>query len=135
MATLGRPRDRRKEHFWRQTLERFARSGLSAARFCQRHQLPLPSFWAWKRTLRLRDQPPQTSHATAPHSTPTPAQIPALPVFVPLQVQPHADTAPAQPTAAVLEVLLPNGLRLRVGQHFDPDTLQRLLPLLRGASC
>jgi hypothetical protein len=134
MATLGRPRDRRKEHFWRQTLQRFARSGLSAARFCQLHQLPLPSFWAWKRTLRLRDQPPPTSHATAAHRTPAPAQAPQLPVFVQLHVQPD-DSAAAQPSAAVLEVLLPNGLRLRVGQHFDPGTLQRLLPLLRGASC
>jgi hypothetical protein len=134
MATLGRPRDRRKEHFWRQTLERFARSGLSAARFCQFHQLPLHSFWAWKRTLRLRDQPPQTSRATVPHSTP-PAQANELPVFVPLQLQHHTDTVTAQPTAAVLEVLLPNGLRLCIGQHFDPATLQRLLPLLRGASC
>jgi len=134
MATLGRPRDRRKEQFWRQTFERFARSGLSAVQFCQRHQLPLHSFWAWKRKLRLRDQASQTRGATAAHSLLTSAQAPQLPLFVPLQL-PHADTAAAQATAAVLEVLLPNGLRLRVPQHFDPDTLQRLLPLLRGARC
>ena len=135
MATLGRPRDRRKEHFWRQTLKRFERSGLSAARFCQLHQLPLHSFWAWNRTLRLRDQQPQTSRTTKPHSTPPAAKTQELPVFVPLQLLHHADATPAHPTVAVLEVLLPNGLRLQVPQHFDPATLKQLLPLLRGASC
>jgi hypothetical protein len=136
MATLGRPRDRHKEQFWRQTLQRFERSGLSAAQFCRRQQLPPHSFWAWKRTLRLRDQPAQ---ATPPHTAPgpqQPSQLAPLPFFVPLRL-PHQDPRGTPGTAAdlILEVLLPNGLCLRLPQHFDPAALPRLLTVLGGASC
>jgi hypothetical protein len=135
MATPGRPRDRHKEQFWRQTLQRFERSGLSAAPFCRRHQLSLHSFWAWKRTLRLRDQPAQ---ATPPRSAPgpqQPSQPDHLPFFMPLRL-PHQDPRGAPGTAdLILEVLLPNGLCLRLPQHFDPAALPRLLTVLGGVSC
>jgi hypothetical protein len=135
MPRLGRPRDRHKEQFWRQTLQRFAASRLSAAQFCRLHKLSLHTFWAWRRTLRLREQP-----TTAPDSSSTKSKLQtphsaALPLFLPLQVQHQPPASQTHSTAPSVEVLLPNGLRLVVPQHFDPDTLQRLLALLRGASC
>jgi hypothetical protein len=135
MPRSGRPRDRHKEQFWRQTLQRFAASRLSATQFCRLHQLPLHSFWAWKRTLRLRQQPTTPQASAASGRTTQPTQPPPLPVFLPLQVQQAANTPLALPSASALQVLLPNGLRLAVPQHFDPDTLQQLLILLRGVSC
>ncbi len=134
MPTSGRPRDLHKEQFWRQTLQRFAASRLSATRFCQLHKLPLHSFWAWKRTLQLRDQQSRTTAPGPADKTPQASGTSQLPFFLPLQLQqPPADSTARSSTA--LEVLLPNGLRLRVPQHFDPATLQQLLALLRGASC
>jgi hypothetical protein len=134
MAKRGRPRNQHKEQFWRQTLQRFERSGLSAARFCQLHQLPLQRFWAWKRTLRLRDQPAASSQRTAAAKPAQLSQPPALPLFLPLRLLQPADTAQAA-TEPLLEVLLPNGLKLRLPQHCDPAALQRLLPLLGVPSC
>lgn len=135
MATLGRPRDRHKEQFWRQTLQRFERSGLSGAQFCRRQQLPLHSFWAWKRTLRLRDQPAQ---ATPPRSTPgpqQPSQAGQVPFFVPLRLPHPEPRRPASTADLILEVLLPNGLCLRLPQHVDPQALPQLLAVLGGVSC
>jgi hypothetical protein len=136
MARRGRPRDRHKEQFWRQTLQRFERSGLSAAQFCRSQHLPLSSFWAWKRTLRLRDQRPQPTPQPGPTARPAgPSKPAAVPFFVPLRLpQDSPQDAPAT-QELFLEILLPNGLRLRLPQHADTQVLQRLLPLLRGASC
>jgi len=134
MATRGRPRNRHKEQFWRQTLQHFERSGLSATRFCQLQQLPLHSFWAWKRTLLVRDRVVAPSRRSVAEPTVQPSKPAALPLFLPLRLQQPADTVqpPAEP---LVEVLLPNGLRPRLPQHRDPAALQRLLPLLGVPSC
>jgi hypothetical protein len=51
----GKPRDPHKEQHWRQLIERWQRSGLSARAFRQRHHLAVPSFYAWRRRLRQCD--------------------------------------------------------------------------------
>lgn len=132
MATAGRPRDLHKEQFWRQTLQRFARSKLSATRFCQLHKLPLHSFWAWKRTLHLRDQANQHQRSAVPDSDSHKHNTPRLPLFLPLQLQ-QLSTLTTRTHA--LEVLLPNGLRLSVPTNFEPAAVAQLLTLLRGTSC
>jgi hypothetical protein len=134
MTKRGRPRNRHKEQFWRQTLQRFERSGLSATRFCQLQQLSLPSFWAWKRTLLVRDRVAAASQPSLAQPTAQPCQPVALPLFLPLRLQQPADTV-QQLAEPLVEVLLPNGLRLRLPQHCDPAALQRLLPLLGVPSC
>jgi hypothetical protein len=135
MPRRGRPRDLHKEQFWRQTLRRFEASRLSAAQFCRLHNLPLHSLWAWQRTLRCRDQAANATRPTAPVPPLQTAASDPLPFFVPLRLKPdHASSSDAE-LQPLLEVILPNGLRLRVPQHFDSDALQRFLRLLRGASC
>jgi hypothetical protein len=134
MPASGPPRDGRQELFWRRILQRFAESGLSAEHFCRLHQLPLASLLAWQRTLQPRrtpDSAPSTRRGNRP-AQPNPAT--PLPVFLPLTVQRTAATQP-EASASVWEVLLPDGLRLRVPPGFDPDRLARLLALLRGAAC
>ena len=135
MARPGRPRDRQKETFWRQTLQRFEGSGLSAAQFCRRHGLALSSFWAWKRTLRLRQQQTKAAPAATAAAPPKPSQPTALPFFVPLRLQQDNQHDAGVSAPPLLEVFLPNGLRLRLPQHFDSQALQRLLSLLRGVTC
>src|SRR5437763_1955861 len=51
----GKPRDPRKERFWRRMVQQWQRSGLSVRAFCEQHDLSPPSFYAWRRTLADRD--------------------------------------------------------------------------------
>jgi hypothetical protein len=135
MPSFGRPRDQHKEQFWRQTLQRFAQSRLSATQFCRLHQLPLHTFWAWKRTLRLRDSASRPAPQRSPAPAPQAAPFGQLPLFVPLRL-PLDQTHPGPGTQQELvEVLLPNGVRLRLSPQFDTEALQRLLTVLRGVSC
>ena len=104
----GRARDERKEQQWRRWIGEWRASGLSVRAFCDRRGLALPSFYAWRRTLERRA-----------------AEVPA---FVPVQVV--ADAAPAQ--ASALEVVLVDGLTVRVAPGFDAATLRRVLAVLEG---
>jgi hypothetical protein len=47
MPASGPPRNGRQELFRRQTVQRFADSGLSAEQFCRLHQILLASLLAW----------------------------------------------------------------------------------------
>jgi hypothetical protein len=108
----GKPRDPRKERFWRAIFQQWRRSGLSASAFCEQHDLSLPSFYAWRRTLARRAE--QT------------------PAFVPVTIlSPDQPAEPEQAQDSGLELLLPSGCVLRLSTAFDGPTLRRLLPLLQ----
>jgi transposase-like protein len=64
-------RDSKREALWRGVLARQCGSGLSVRAFCRREKVSEPSFYAWRRVLRQRDQ-----------QRPRPA-------FVPLMVRDH----------------------------------------------
>lgn len=130
MPARGRPRNPCKERFWRQTLQRWQHSRLSAAQFCRRHQLNLAAFYHCKRILQLRDHeldqhPPDAPPESTPSTT-------TLPVFLPIQL-------PAQPSdqhaPQAIEVRFPNGVLLRLPTPTDQHALQFLLTILRGPSC
>ena len=107
----GKPRDPRKERFWRRLLRQWQRSGLSVRAFCEQHDLSEPNFYAWRRTLAQRD-----AHAVA---------------FVPVEVLPEPLSPPAADApASGLELLLAGGHVLRIGPAFDAPTLRRLLAAL-----
>ncbi len=111
----GKPRDPDKEHYWRQLIQRWQHSGLSVPAFCQRHRLAVPSFYAWRRTLRLRDR----------------LADPAPPVtFLPVHVR-HDDNTP-RPS---LELVLANGRCLRIPHGYDADQLRQLLLTLEDLPC
>jgi predicted alpha/beta hydrolase family esterase len=84
-----------KEEQWRSRLQRFQTSGVSVARFCQREQVSVPSFYQWRKRLAAA-----TAKVTSP-------------VFVPVRL--------TQPTA--VEIQLPNGARVRVPPG-QPDALR-----------
>lgn len=58
-------RDPQREQFWREVLKRHASSGLSVREFCRREQLAETSFFAWRRTIRQRDEEQQPSEQPA----------------------------------------------------------------------
>jgi hypothetical protein len=112
----GKPRDLAKEQFWRQLLQRWPHSGLSVRDFCLRHHVAVPSFYAWRRTLRLRDR--LASQATPPLT------------FLPVHVR-HDDCEPRPP----LELVLANGRCLCIPHGFDADHLRNVLLTLEAVPC
>jgi hypothetical protein len=56
---MSRGSSRIKVQQWAERLERFARSGLTVAQFCQDESVSVPSFYQWKK--KLADQASQPS--------------------------------------------------------------------------
>jgi hypothetical protein len=98
---------------------------LDTREFCQREALSQPAFYSWRRELARREQ----SDAAAAGSTRQRAAQAAA--FVPVQIATPHPTGPA----AVIEIVLPHGRRVRVRPGFDRDTLQAVLDLLEHRSC
>ena len=55
---------------WAQRLQRFARSGLTAAQFCANEGLSLPSFYSWKRRLATAASRDTADNAPGPRLLP-----------------------------------------------------------------
>ena len=104
-----RCRDPQLEQFWRNTLAAWEKSGKSVRAFCSDRRLQEASFYGWRRTLRERRR-----LAAQP-----------VPRFVPLRVVPEA----------VLEVVLPTGLVVRVPAGAEAATVATLVAALRTATC
>ena len=116
-----------REQHWRDVIQQWHVSGQTVRVFCTEHHLSEPSFYSWRRTITLRDQPQQAAAApTQSTSSDEPADLPA---FVPVRVVPSAvDTTP--PASAGLELVINSSRVVRVPPRFDTDTLRRLLTIL-----
>jgi hypothetical protein len=116
-----------KEQYWRDLIQRWHVSGQTVRVFCAEHHLSEPSFYSWRRTLTLRDQPQHASGASAPLTSRDEPAV--LPTFVPVRVVPSVvDTTPL--ASAGLELVIGSRRVVRVPHHFDADTLRRLLTVL-----
>jgi hypothetical protein len=114
----GKPRDPAKEQRWRHLLDRWQRSGLSVRAFYQPQHLAVPSFYAWRRTLRQRD------------GLARPAGPPVT--FLPVHVRADDTDRDAPPP---LELVLANGRRLRIPPGYDDAQLRQLLRALEDTPC
>jgi transposase len=108
----GRRPDPATHHRWQQRLDRFRKSGLAVAHFCEREGISTASFYAWRR--RLQAEPPPAAAAG--------------PRLVPIRLVPPLPSAP-------VELLLPSGCVLRLSPDTDPTWLRQLLPLLGVVPC
>ena len=99
---------------WQQRLRRFEQSGLSALAFCTEHGLSLPSFYAWRRRLRIMTTPAATDNVS--HN------IPLLPIRL-------------LPSAAPIELVLTTGAILRLPPGCDLTFVRSLVVSLEAASC
>jgi hypothetical protein len=102
-------RNRKPKPDWSDLIDRWKASGQSVATFCAAHHVSQATFYSWRKRL-----------ATGTRRTTRPA-----PAFAPVRVVPD-------PTA---EVILPNGLILRVPATTDPASIARLVAALGGAAC
>ena len=96
---MPRTPDLKLHALWRERIHRQVNSRLTIAQFCARERLPLASFHAWKRRLRLID--------LADHRPALPARSAFLPVTVRVVERPPGEPLP-------IEADLPNGIRLRI---------------------
>jgi transposase-like protein len=97
------------EPFWRDLIDRWKASGQSVAAFCAANRVSQATFYTWRKRLANR-----TGGTTQP-----------APAFAPVRVVPD-------PTA---EVVLPNGLIVRVPATTDPVAVVRLIAALGSAAC
>jgi hypothetical protein len=97
------------ESFWRDLIDRWKTSGQSVTAFCAAHHVNQATFYSWRKRL-----------ATLGRDTAAPA-----PTFAPVRVVPDP----------MAEVILPNGLIVRVPAATDPAAVARLVAALGGAAC
>lgn len=112
MASTATPRRRRREPFWRDLITRQRRSGQSIAAFCRDHGVSQPSFFAWRRRLRLQQDEPAAT-------------------FVPVQV----DLPPLLTHVPPIEIVLGSGTSVRVSDGCDRQTLEMVLAALERPPC
>ena len=104
--TIMEARAATKKDQWRERIAEQERSGLSVKQFCGERRLTECSFYAWRKRLRKKE-----------------------PVRFAL-VEGAALQEPA--TKALLELVLTNGARLRIGTGVDSSTLRTVLEALRA---
>jgi hypothetical protein len=97
------------EPFWRDLIDRWKASGQSVATFCDAHRVSQATFYSWRKRLGTR----------------TRSTTPPAPAFAPVRVVPDP----------MAEVVLTNGLIVRVPTATEPATVARLVAALGGAAC
>jgi hypothetical protein len=120
-------RDRQKERLWRKLTREQVRSGLSVREFCESRGLVEGSFYFWRRELRARDAEDQRVKRTA--SSAGIGATSSAPSFAAITV-----SGWESPSSA-LELVLANGVRVRVPVGFDRQTLRELLSVLEQPAC
>ncbi len=106
---------------WRTIVADWQSSGLSVTAFCRSRNVNKAGFYRWRNILDELER----SSRTPPPASPTPAEPKPAPVFVPVRVVPDA----------VVEVILPSGLQLRVPLSADAQQLARLVLALGATTC
>ena len=107
-----------KERFWRGMIRDHGDGSLSVREFCAIHGVSEQSYYRWKRRLSASTD---LTHENTSRKT-----------FAEVRVV-TGGVGVSGPTP--LDVLFPNGLRLRVARGFDEATLMRLVTLFGSDSC
>jgi hypothetical protein len=105
---MSKARDPQREQFWRNAIAGWNKSGQSIRGYCSERQLSEASFHSWRRELAKRDQT-------------SPAALTFLPVHVRAE--------------ALVEVVLPNGLVVRVPAAANAATVAALVAALGATPC
>lgn len=88
--------------FWKKHMDRWRQSQLTQKEYCRQNELIPHRFTYWKKRLFLNDK--GTS-------------------FVPVPITQHL----SMPSQKAMELITPNGFRIKVGPGFDSVTLKQLV--------
>ena len=144
---MARRRNLEREGHWQGVIREQQASGLAVSAFCRQHEVPLSSFYKWKRKLKQRrgdtsindGEPRLDRDATMPQRPPTPEEPSCQDTaakFVPLELREHwgLPTPPTEkPTRC--EVVLPDGCRIMVPSPCDPHWLREILQVVEERAC
>jgi hypothetical protein len=110
-----------KEEFWRLALQEHSRSGLTIKAFCLQQGISQPSFYAWRRIIKDRDQ---NADVTLDDTLGSTRLIPVNLVPEDAHQQQHAIASTDRMDA---EICTPAGFTLRVGSATTPVRVTELL--------
>lgn len=116
---MARKKSAERELHWREILDRQAASGLSIGAFCREARISQPSFYAWRKKLRERENDGAQGRASMRRQE-EPGTGPA---FIPLKLRDSASS---------LEVIHPLGYRVRVSGEVNIRALRQVLDALDG---
>lgn len=118
------PRLSQSEHIslWLDRLNRFAKSDLTVANFCQREQVSLPSFYQWKRRLSPRVDVPR------PRRPRRLSQRPEKSISDPAHRQPGFTELVVNPMPSAAHAMLPGGITIALGDQ--PEMAQLIVDRL-----
>ena len=128
-----------KEEFWRLVIEEQGASGLSVRAFCEREGVSEPSFYAWRKRLRDRDEARMANKIEQEQSLVRVDVVDSQhPVGTKCSDENSGQSYGGQ--VATLEVLTPCGFTVRVSETVQPTRLATLLSAIVGldretASC
>jgi hypothetical protein len=140
MAQRTRPRDAAKERHWREVIGGHAKSGLSVKAYCSSREVSEASFFAWRSELARRDaESPQAkaSQRLAPQQLgqrsrrKVSPERRGAPLWAQLQVTPGQSSL----HRAMIEIVLPAGVRVRVAEGASRQTLADVLAVLEIPRC
>lgn len=126
-------RDQQKEAFWRNHVDKWKVSGQSKRGYSRAQNLSESSFSSWVRELALRDR----EGAPSTHDAVPSSQKEVTP-FVPIRLLPDnvlEVEAPPQPGHSGnlnIEIQVPGGAVIRVGENCNVRIVAELFAFLRG---
>jgi transposase-like protein len=112
-------RNAQKEAYWREMVNRHARSGLSVSRFCAEQDISTASLYGWRKKLAQR-APKEVAPSSRPSRTRS-ADSANGQTFIPLAVSDSERT---------LEVVHPLGYRVRITGEVSAQSLKQVLDAL-----
>lgn len=150
-------RDWEKESHWRGILDNFEHSGLSAPEYCRKNELKYYSFCDWKREIAKRDLEAEAARAEYARrraeraktkskrakpkeqdaiNSPSQSSNKNAATFVPVNIldshpEPVPNTALGASTA--VEIILRNGIAIRVTAGCPLDLVSSIIPLLENS--
>ena len=121
---MARRRSLERERYWRGLIREQRASGLGISAFCREREVPLSSFFQWRRKLRERPARDERSPRRSK------AQEDSIAKFVPVQLPP-----PPAATRTGCEIVLADGCRVIVTAHCDAVWLGEILAALKERVC
>ena len=112
-------RDPNREKYWRDLIRRREASGLTVGAFCKKEGVTPSGYNHWRQEIRRRDQ----ERATRKRKPADPKQPTLIPVNL---IEDHAPS--------MVEVVVQNGLVVRVPEGVSTDHVRRVLHLIHELS-